>query len=316
MAAPVAPILAPVLASVAAPLAAVVPAGGTALPPALFGSAADGWSQAGLVWSGTLAYAGAPYQTFESKAEWGSLGGVLFTPVSWDASWSSHLAFDNLPQVLLDLQAAGAVPLDVLLVSARGGSVVLGNGSDHVTWVAHSDTAGDGNLLRIQANGGGDVIHLTAAGLSGLDGVDNGSRYDAAYDGRNSVAEVHLGSGADRVTTEGAVTLVTYGGTGVATVQGGSQADAFVMGSGGGTYTGGAGADHWFFSAGAGSTTITDFATGEDWLSFAGITAGQVVIQATTQGGVAGLAITFDAAGDTVFLAGVTALGAGDLVFA
>jgi hypothetical protein len=317
----VTPVVAPVAApAAAAPVAAVAPVGGgTALPPAQFGSAADGWSQAGQVWAGTLTYAEAPYQTFGGRADWGSLAGVQFAPASWDPSWSTHLAFDNLPQAVLDLQAAGAAPLDVLLVSARGGSVVLGNGSDHFTWVAHTDTAGDGNVLRIQANGGGDVIHLTAAGLSGLadhDRVGNGSRYDAAYDGHNSTAEIYLGSGADRVTTEGAVSLVTHGGAGVATVQGGSQRDAFMMASGGGTYTGGAGADHWLFVPGAGSTTITDFTTGEDWLTFAGILPGQLGIQAVTQGGVAGLAITFDAAGDSVFLAGVAALGAGDVVFA
>ena len=307
-------------AAAVAPVAAVAPAGGgNALPPAHFGSAADGWSQAGQVWTGTLAYAGAPYQTFSGQADWGSLTGVQFTPTIWDPLWSTHLAFDNLPQALLDLQAAGAVPLDVLLVSAAGGSVVLGNGSDHFTWVAHTDTAGDGNVLRIQANGGGDVIHLTAAGLSGLadhDRLGNGSRYDGAYDGHNSMAVVYLGSGADRVTTEGAVSLVTHSGAGVATVQGGSQRDAFMMDSGGGTYAGGAGADHWVFVPGAGSTTITDFTTGEDWLTFAGVLPGQLGIQAVTQGGVAGLAITFDAAGDSVFLAGVAALGAGDVVFA
>ena len=103
---------------------------------------------------------------------------------------------------------------------------------------------------------------------------------------------------------------MTHGGTGTATVQGGSQGDIFQLASGGGTYTGGAGADHFAFAPGSGHTVITDFTSGEDWLTFIGIPAGQLVVQAAAEAGIAGVSITFDAAGDSVFLAGVSALGA------
>ncbi|MFC7693482.1 hypothetical protein ACFQY5_32040 [Paeniroseomonas aquatica] len=189
-------------AAVAPAAALVSPAApaATGHPPALFGSAATGWDHAAQVWTGTQDFGGASYQTFGSTAPWGSLGGVHLAPASWNPGWSTHLAFDNLPNAAIDLHAAGSLPLDVLLVSTRGGAVTLGAGSDTLTWVAQSDAPGAGNTLVVQAGAGNDVIHATAAGLSGLDRSDiaNGG----GYDGHDPLAQVHLGAGTATVTAE------------------------------------------------------------------------------------------------------------------
>ena len=175
------------VAAAAPPTAAPPAASGTAMPPAQFGSAADGWSQSGLVYSGTLDYAHSMYQTFGSKAAWGDLAGAQFLPGTWDPSWSTHLTFDIFPMANLNLQAAGTRPLDVVVVAAREGGVVLGNGDDHFTWVAHTDGAGN-NAMVVMAGGGNDVLHITSTGNSGLADYDlngNGGRYDPNYDGHN-----------------------------------------------------------------------------------------------------------------------------------
>ena len=52
------------------------------------------------------------------------------------------LAFDNFVQTNIDLHAAGTTALDIMLVSAKRGTVTLGDGNDHVTWVAHSNASG------------------------------------------------------------------------------------------------------------------------------------------------------------------------------
>ncbi|MFC7693483.1 hypothetical protein ACFQY5_32045 [Paeniroseomonas aquatica] len=109
--------------------------------------------------------------------------------------------------------------------------------------------------------------------------------------------------------------LLVFGGTGAATVAGGSQTDIVQVNAGGGTFTGGGGGDNWILAPGSGHAVITDFTAGQDWLTFTGLTAAQLTIQAATEGGVAGTSIIYDAAGDSVFLAGA-APGPQDILFA
>lgn len=296
---------------------------GPAAPlPATAGLAAslapDAAAVAGLA-VGLREHAGGTYHSFAGLAAWGESGPLILAPGDWDAGWSSRIAVETIPEVALDLRAAGTLALDVLLLGVRGGVAALGEGGDTLTWVAQGDAAGPGDALVLRPGGGDDRIHLTAAGLSTLDDAglaQAGAGYDSAYDGRNSTAELHLGAGAPTVTTEGAVRLLVFGGSGWATVTGGSQGDLFSIGSGGGNFTGGAGADHWFVQPGAGHAYIGDFAPGEDALTFVGRAAAGLTVAAATEAGLAGLVVTDAAAGGSVFLAGVGALAADQFVIA
>ncbi|MDB5373883.1 MAG: hypothetical protein JWP04_2525 [Belnapia sp.] len=299
------------LIGAAAPLLA--PAGG-----AVTTTPGDAAAVPGLL-IGTHDYAGSIYQSFEGVPAWGELGPVNLAPANWNSGWSSSIAVENIADVALDLRAAGTERLDVLLVGARGGAVALGDGGDNFTWVAQSDAAGVGNTLVLRPAGGDDNLHITAAGLSTLDDAgqaDNGARYDVAYDGRYSTAELQLGTGNVTITNDSAVKLVVFGGSGWARVAGGSQDDIFSIGSGGGSFTGGGGADHWFIQPGAGEASIGDFTPGQDLLTFVGRTAADLTVAAAVHGGLAGLAITDAETGGSVFLVGVTGLAAGDFVIA
>ncbi|MBC4016380.1 hypothetical protein [Siccirubricoccus deserti] len=304
------------LGAAAAP--ALPTAGGGAMPAAIFGMPGAAWDQAGLVWTGSHDYAGTTYQTYGAKTVWAGVDTMALAPAAWNANWSGILAVDNIPNANLDLSAAGGNPLDLLLVGARGGTVTLGNGNDGLVWVAHSNAPGHGATLVVNTGAGNDRVEVTAVGLSQLaDGnrFDNGGLYDPDYDGRYSVAEVHLGGGRDLVNVTGLAKLVAFTGDALATANGGGGGDAFLIGSGGGSFSGGDGGDSYVFVPGSGNSTIADFTRGEDWLTFAGIPAGALAITAATQDGVAGTLVTFDAAGHSVFLAGVGGLNGSDMVF-
>jgi Ca2+-binding RTX toxin-like protein len=105
------------------------------------------------------------------------------------------------------------------------------------------------------------------------------------------------------------------GTTGANTLTGGAGDDIIRGGRGNDVLAGGAGEDTFIFAAGDGADRITDFSPGPDRLLFQGIAADQLKAAAATVGGVAGLSISYGT-GDSVFLAGVTALAAGDLVLA
>ncbi|MDN3564445.1 hypothetical protein QWZ14_08710, partial [Paeniroseomonas aquatica] len=291
---------------------------GTALIPALFGTPGT-WGQAAQVWSGQLDFGGDSYQTFGANPAWGNLSTVQLAPKAWDATWDTQIAVDNFVTANLDLRAAGTRDLDVMVVSAQNGVVQLGNGNDTVTWVAQSNAGIAGNNFTIKTGGGDDVVQLTAAGLSSLadyDKTGNGSLYNAGYDGTGSNAHVTLGAGHDTVTTEGGVRLVLNGGAGFATATGGKANDLFYAGSGGGDFTGGAGRDTFIFEKGDGHVTVQDFTAGTDRLKFTGLTKADIYTATATEAGVAGLLVTYDADGDSVFLANVSKINASDMIFA
>ena len=218
------------------------------------------------------------------------------------------------------MHAAGTNALDIMLVSAKRGAVTLGDGNDHVTWVAHSNGAGAAsNTMSIKTGAGDDVVHVTAAGISPLadyDRTGNGSLYNGAYDGRYSIADVTFGAGKDSVTVESMVKLVLHAGSGAATAVGGGGNDLFDAGTGTGNFTGGAGKDIFAFNAHDGHAVVQDFTAGTDKLKFTGLTSADIHTKAATEGGVSGLLVTYDTAGDSVFLAHVTKLAAADMMFA
>jgi Ca2+-binding RTX toxin-like protein len=186
--------------------------------------------------------------------------------------------------------------------------------------VAHSNASGaSANTMTIKTGAGDDVVKVTAAGISPLadyDRTDNGSLYNGAYDGRYSIANVTFGAGKDSVTVESKVQLILHAGSGAATAVGGGGNDVFNAGSGGGNFTGGAGKDTFVFNARDGHAVIQDFTAGTDKLKFTGLTSADIHTKAATEGGVSGLLVTYDAAGDSVFLAHVTKLAAADMMFA
>jgi len=188
-----------------------------------------------------------------------------------------------------------------------------------VTWVAHSDATGSGNTMSIYTNGGDDTVTITAAGLSALadyDRTGNGALYNAAYDGKGSTANVFLGAGHDTVTVTGNAVLSLHGGVGFATATGGGGADIFDFGAGGGHVTGGAARDTFVVNAGDGHVFIEDFTAGTDRLQFLGLTKTDIHTALATEAGVSGLLVTYDSAGDSIFLAHATALAAKDMLFA
>jgi len=251
---------------------------------------------------------------------WGSLKAVEAIATSWSATHATLLAYDNFVTARLDFNVAGATALDLMVVSAKNGMIRTGAGSDTITWVAHSN-GGDAsaNTMVIRAGKGDDTIHITAAGLTSLadhDKVGNGSLYNASYDGRSSTAEVYVGEGRDVVTTDGAVRLVLQAGGGHVVADGGSRGDLFRAGAGTAEFTGGGGNDIFEFRAGNGHVVIEDFSRGADKLRFIGLNASGVTSRAAVEDGVSGLLVTYDAAGDSVFLAHVGAISAKDMIFA
>jgi Ca2+-binding RTX toxin-like protein len=134
-----------------------------------------------------------------------------------------------------------------------------------------------------------------------------------------------LGGPAHLRGTDGADTLDRSAATGPAKIsglagndvlKGGAGADWLVGGAGADVMTGGAGRDGFVLFAGSGADRIMDFASGADRLVLRGVDPGSVTAAWSSDGGAAGISIGYGTAGDSVFLAGVTALSAGDLVFA
>ncbi|RAI59627.1 carbohydrate-binding domain-containing protein [Roseicella frigidaeris] len=287
--------------------------------PAMQFGTPGSWGQDSKVSESHLTYGSQDYHAFRATAAWGAVDTVKSAPASWAATNNTHLAVDNFKQVQLDLRAAGSTGLDVMAVAAKGGAITTGNGNDLITWVAHSDASGTGNTMLITTGAGNDTVRITAASLSTLDQYDvsnNGSLFNASYNGKYSTADVYTGAGTDIVTTEGSVRLVLHAGAGPVTATGGAASDTFFLGKGTADLTGGLGNDLYVITQGSGHAVIEDFATGADKLRFTGITSGSVTSKVATENGVSGLKVTYDSAGDSVFLAHVTKLAAADMVFA
>jgi hypothetical protein len=79
-------------------------------------------------------------------------------------------------------------------------------------------------------------------------------------------------------------------------------------------FTGKGGRDLFVLEDGDGRVTVTDFAPRTDKLVFVGFDRADVTTAQATEGGAAGLLVTYGGDG-TVFLAGVAELGARDLAF-
>jgi Ca2+-binding RTX toxin-like protein len=94
-----------------------------------------------------------------------------------------------------------------------------------------------------------------------------------------------------------------------------AAADVIRSPAGNDVMTGLLGADIFVFTRGSGADRIADFTPGTDRLLFEGIAPSTVKVMPTTVAGTAGLLVTFGPGDDSVFLANVAKLAAGDLVF-
>jgi len=176
-------------------------------------------------------------------------------------------------------------------------------------------TGPDSVLLGFAADlpAGGRLFYGYGKGrLTGADGTAQGN---ALYDTQNLPAHAPaVGLLIGAAPAEPGV--VQAGGAGADTLAAGPNGDTITGGTGADYLVGGAGADVFRLSPGDGQDFIDNFTPGVDRLLFgAGVVAGDILAQLLTIAGVAGLAVTYTAAGDAAFLAGVTALEPGDLVF-
>ncbi len=174
-----------------------------------------------LAHTGVREINGVAYAATWNGSEWGALGTVATHPTAWDPGFAGRLVYANFEQAGIDLRAAGANPLDVVVEGARGGDIATGSGGDKVTWVAHTDAAGPGNTMTIVTGDGNDLVTVTAPALSSLDEPFSwGARWHGDYAGQASTALIATGAGDDRI-------VLLAGG---ATVDGGAGFDTVVFG--------------------------------------------------------------------------------------
>jgi hypothetical protein len=253
--------------------------------------------------------------------------------------WASH-AKPGSPVALAGGAVAddGPVATSVQQTAARTLSVTFT--LDHANGLAPLDAdaaAGVGWSLRL----GGTVLEATGATITGantltltfdadipagarlhygygigqLTGADGGSQGNAVYDDQALPARTPA---AGLVVNAGAALPgeAQPGTDGADTIGAGANGDTISGGKGNDYMIAGAGADTFVLARGDGQDWIDGFAPGTDHLHFAaGVVAGDISTQVLNIVGVDGLAVTYSTSGDFVFLAGVTALLPGDLIF-
>ena len=122
------------------------------------------------------------------------------------------------------------------------------------------------------------------------------------------------GTAGDDWLVGGAQGDTLRGGDGSDDLQGLAGNDRLEGGRGHDGLTLGAGADTVVFARGDGNDWVVDFAAGIDRIELSGITAGQVASSIQTYWGMSGVELGFGGS-DLIFLQGVSALGANDIVF-
>jgi Ca2+-binding RTX toxin-like protein len=157
-------------------------------------------------------------------------------------------------------------------------------------------------------------LYVHAVSLNGVDQKFS----DALYQG-GAVAGLTMVNPAPAVTTlalpASVIGRILNGDTGANSLIGTTGNDIIEGKAGADVLTGGAGADSFLFRAGDGADRITDFASGTDRILFKGIDPTTLKAFKAIEGGVSGLKLTYGSGADSIFLAGVSALKAGDLVF-
>jgi hypothetical protein len=235
---------------------------------------------------------GEHFARIENLGSWGIGTSLGFAPSAGQvATYGPNYLLAVFQQVQADLTAGGDGVDEVAVVGGKGGALSLGAGDQSVTWSFASDGPGAGNTATIATGAGADRITLTAVGLDGLDDqLAPGStlpyniypfsppRGSSTYDGFASAAVVRPGAGEDSVDIRGKVAV---------TIE---------------------------LAPGDGQDTATGFVSGTGHILLHGVDPGAVSVTAAAQGGQAGTLVVYGA-GDSIFLAGVSALGAGDILY-
>ncbi|NGM19521.1 hypothetical protein G3576_05815 [Roseomonas stagni] len=281
----------------------------------------------------------------ESLAEYAKPGSVV-------AQSGGNIA-DKGPQVIrAELVGTNQLRIDVAHDQAGGFKALDADAAKGVGWCVQGPggtvwgsaaSLVDGDTLLLTFSGpvpaGGTLFY--GYGYGRLAGADGSGRGNAVYDDQGLpiwVAADGLKIGTTttptqpRPTTPTPVTNLTLAGTAANdTLVGGAGADTVTGGAGDDDLHGGAGndrmeggrgddgltlgsgADTVVFTKGDGVDWVVDFTPGTDKLELHGFTAAQVTTKAASYWGMAGLDVLLPN-GEKLFLQGVTALGASDLV--
>jgi hypothetical protein len=127
----------------------------------------------------------------------------------------------NFVDVRLDLSAA-VDGLDVAVWGGKRGSVTGSAFGDEIAWTAHSNERSWSNLVTIDAGAGDDTVQLASVGgangaadyLADNANPGNGSFWNAAYAGANTLFAVTLGEGEDMLVVNrnaGRVSVSDFG---------------------------------------------------------------------------------------------------------
>ncbi len=210
-------------------------------------------------------------------------------------------------------QADGFNMLDPDAAAGLGWSVRAGGTVVQATGVVV--TGADSVLLTFGSDlpAGGRLYYNY--GIGKLGGANGSGQGNALYD--NQFMPAHAPATGLLIDAAPITPGQVLVGTGNADVLvAGANGDTLIGGAGADYMLSGAGADTYLLSIGDGSDWIENFAPGMDHLQFGmGILIGNITTQVLTIEGVNGLAVTYSSGGDFAFLAGVTTLQPGDLVF-
>lgn len=217
--------------------------------------------------------------------------------------------------VTLQFDAAAALqPLDADAAGGLGWTVMAGGTALDATGAA---IGADGRLvLSFAADlpAGGRLFY--GYGNAKLGDASGSAQGNAIYDDQGlPVRTPAVGLVIDAAMLELGATLA--GTDGPDTIAAGPNGDTVIGGKGNDYLAGGAGADVFVISPGHGQDWIEGFTPGVDKIRFnAGIDRADVTLLATTVEGIAGTAVFYDdSLAHAVFLAGVGALSANDLLY-
>lgn len=211
---------------------------------------------------------------------------------------------------------ANALSFTVTLSApAPTGGVVVSYATQNGTALAGSDYVASSGSLSFAA---GETSKTVAVKLIGDATVEPNESFSLVLANPHGATLAH-GTGTGTILNDDvapAPSVNTITGTDQAnTLTGTAGADRIIGLKGNDVMTGNAGADTFVFRQGDGFDKIKDFHAGEDHLEFQGITAAQVTTKLAIYDKTIGLNVTYDTAGDHVFLPHVYSLGAKDMIF-
>ncbi|TPG53303.1 glycosyl hydrolase family protein, partial [Roseomonas nepalensis] len=269
----------------------------------------------------------------------GATDGVSSATMSIDyirASQFADLAAPVRPVEVRALVLEGSGAVERFVGGAGEDRITGGRNNDALTGGAGADTfifvSGDGKDIITDFQPGVDHLLLNGVGANSVSTKASSSGLVVSY-GKDTITlqgvaalkagDILYGDATvlssdqflDRSASTRAQTVT--GSVGNDTIKGGAGDDWIIGGAGNDALSGGSGRDTFVFSSWDGHDTINGFVSGEDHILLRGVPAASVWINpAHSPAGVTGLEVTYGTNGDSIFLPGLTALRAGDIVFA